>query len=317
LGKNRLRTVDFAITYRCTAKCVFCSAHKLALNGRRRGEKELSPAEIGDVMAQAKELGALHVNLTGGSPTVRGNELESIIAAIGPKDTLVSMVTNSILLTHDLLKACAAAGLDTLQLSLESMNHAVHDRVRCAPGNWNKLMRVLDWALDLRLNVCLSTVLTADNFDNARAIADYAKKRGVFCLLNPVSASGANADGAVACGIAGKKDEYYALLNSGDHIRADTVVNFRGGAGCPAGVERIEITPYGDVMTCPHVQVSYGNVREQSLAAIYERMCADPWLRDFEKDCRHVWGSAGYIESRLKPTWGRDDLPIPVEELEH
>ena len=76
----------------------------------------------------------------------------------------------------------------------------------------------------------------------------------------------------------------------------------------------MEITPYGDVMTCPHVQVSYGNVRDEPLADIYERMCSDPWLCDFERDCRHVFNH-DYIRARLQPTWGEEDLPIPIEEL--
>ena len=314
LGRNRLRTLDLQLTLRCNCRCTFCSAHKMSTSGRNRGKVELSPMEIEGLWRQAQALGAIHVNLTGGEPTVRGEDvLADIIERLNPKHTLISMVTNSIEMELLDLTIYVGAGLDTLQLSLESMFASVHDDIRRSPGNWAKLMQVLDWAIRLKLNICLSTVLTADNFAQARWIADFAKSKGAFCLLNPISQSGANAGGVVARGIADMKDEYYALLNSGGHIRADTVTLFRG-SGCPAGRERIAITPYGQVLTCPHVQVSYGNVRDEPLAVIYKRMCNDPWLREAEKDCRHVFNKS-YIHARLEPTWGVEDLPIPIKEL--
>jgi MoaA/NifB/PqqE/SkfB family radical SAM enzyme len=314
LGKNRLRTCDIAVSYRCVgASCVFCSAYKLAAAAKRCGQVELTPAEIGSIATQARALGAFHVGLTGGEPTVRGDLVE-IIAALAPKRMLVSLVSNASRLTRESLLAYKEAGLDTLQLSVESMDETRHDSIRRSPGNYRKLMGALNDAIGLGLNVCLSTVLTADNFAQAQMIADFAKSKGVFCLLNPVSQSGANSGGTVARGIADMKDEYYKLLNSGGHIRADTVTLFRG-SGCPAGRERIAITPFGQVLTCPHVQVSYGNVRDEPLAAIYERMCNDPWLREAKKDCRHVFDPA-YVEARMKPTWGIEDLPVPIETLE-
>jgi MoaA/NifB/PqqE/SkfB family radical SAM enzyme len=313
MGKNRLRTIDWQTTMRCDCHCSFCSAHKLMAASRRRGQVELTPTEIEHVCCQATKLGVIHHGITGGEPTMR-EDLLDVIAALDPRHNLVSIVTNSKSMSYTALVRYKEAGVDTIQLSLESMFASIHDDVRRSPGNWAKLMQVLDWAISLKLNVCLSTVLTADNFAQAQMIADFAKSKGVFCLLNPVSQSGANSGGTVARGISDMKDEYYKLLNSGGHIRADTVTLFRG-SGCPAGRERIAITPFGQVLTCPHVQVSYGNVRDEPLAAIYERMCNDPWLCKAKKDCRHVFDPA-YVEARMKPTWGVDDLPVPIETLE-
>jgi MoaA/NifB/PqqE/SkfB family radical SAM enzyme len=312
LGKKRLRTVDWGMTYRCNSKCVMCSAKHLMANEKNRGKSELAPEEIMCIWKQASNLGAIHMNLTGGEPTVRDpEEIARIINGVNKQGALVSMVTNSIEMTKENLRKYRDAGLDTLQLSLESMDGGTHDRIRGSPGNYKKLMEVFGWAKEMGLNICLSTVLTASNFDDARKIIDFGEKNGVFVLLNPISSSGAKA-GDFSESIADKKDEYYELLKKG-HVRADTIFNFRGGSGCPAGVERIYITPYGEVMTCPHVQVSYGNVRQEPLEKIYERISEFPLLKVFEKDCRHVFNQE-YIERVLKPTHGTFELPISIHE---
>ena len=49
--------------------------------------------------------------------------------------------------------------------------------------------------------------------------------------------------------------------------------------GCPAGGEKIYITPYGDVMPCACIHASYGNLRERSLREIYREMRETPIFR--------------------------------------
>jgi MoaA/NifB/PqqE/SkfB family radical SAM enzyme len=312
LKENRLRTIDWAMTYRCNSKCEMCSAKFLMANEKNRGKKELSPEEIHDIWKQAAELGAIHMNLTGGEPTVRNpDEIVEIIKKVNREGALTSMVTNSIIMTKENLARFVEAGLDTIQLSLESLDSETHDKIRGTPGNHKKLMQVFKWAKELKLNICLSTVLTAHNFDGTKKIIEFGKKNNVFVLLNPISSSGAKA-GDFSESIVSKKEEYYELLKQG-HVRADTILNFRGGSGCPAGVERIYITPFGEVMTCPHVQISYGNVREEPLKKIYKRISNFPMLRKYEKDCRHVFNDE-YIEKMLKPTHGTFELPISIFE---
>jgi len=252
LGKNRLRTIDFAVTYKCNANCEMCSAKFLMINKQNKGKKELTPGEIINTWKKATKLGAIHINLTGGEPTIRPPyEIVRIIKGINKENALISLVTNSILMTKENLVRYVNAGLDTIQLSLESLDEKTHDKIRRTPFNYRKLMKVFGWAKELKLNICLSTVITRDNFDEVRKIIKFGKKHNVFVLLNPISSSGAVA-GDFSGSIATRKKEYYHLLKKG-HVRADTILNFRGGSGCSAGVERISITPYGEVMTCPHV----------------------------------------------------------------
>ena len=312
LKKNRLRTIDWAITYHCNSCCKMCSAKLLMTNPKKKGKSYLSPDEMINTWNQAVKLGAIHVNLTGGEPTLRKDEeLIKIIKGINKQGALISMVTNSIRMDYERLKKFKDAGLDTLQLSLESMNPKVHDDIRRSPGNWEKLMQVFKWAKKLNLIICLSAVITKDNFDEIKKIENFAKKEKVFLLLNPISASGEKIQDRSLNLTEDYKDKYYKFLYSNSLLRADTVFNFRGGRGCPAGVERIEISAYGDVMTCPHVQVHYGNVLEEPLNTIYKRISQFPYLKNFEKDCRHVFNKE-YIKKIMDPIKDCKELPISI-----
>lgn len=304
-----LRTVDFAVTNVCNSKCRFCSAHLLYKTEKR---VILTPDQIVDAFRQASRLGAMHMNFTGGEPMLRDiDELCAIARAVGPRTHLLSLVTNSLSVTREKLSRLKASGLDTIQLSLESMTPGVHDALRGVPGNWDEVMKAFALARELDFVVCLSTVLTRTNFDEIRKIIAFASGyRDVFVLLNPISSCG-----AVAGDVRHKLSpddlaEYEKLMEIGI-VRADTVVNFSGRAGCPGGVERIHITAFGDVLTCPHVQISYGNIKEEPLKAIWERMSNFPDLKRYSPVCKHAFDEAYYARF-LKPIENMTDLPISV-----
>ncbi len=312
LRKNTLRSVDWAMTYRCNFNCQYCSAKDLQEHTVKTAE--LSVDEIKKIGREASALGAIHFNLTGGEPTLRGIEtLCAIIRSLRPKQHLISMVTNASLLKKEDIKKLKDAGLDTIQLSIESVDPQVHDTIRRTVDNHNKILEVMQWAKAQKLNICLSGVLTRHNFHDMQKLIDFARKEKVFFLINLASSSGnwkSNDD--VKLTTADLK-AYYALFKEG-HVRTDTILNFRGRSGCPAGVERIYISANGEVMTCPHVQVSYGNVRTEPLAKIYYRISHFPVLKKFEKHCRHVFNKA-YIQDYVYPQKHASRLPVSIFDL--
>jgi MoaA/NifB/PqqE/SkfB family radical SAM enzyme len=93
------------------------------------------------------------------------------------------------------------------------------------------------------------------------------------------------------------------------HTRSDIIFNFRGFQGCPGGIERLYITAYGDVMMCPHVQISYGNVLEEPLEMIYKRMAQMPHLNSKSKVCKHAFNEEFYTDYLL-PIERMKQMPI-------
>jgi len=107
-------TLIAELTYRCPLSCAYCSNPlELALH-----DAELTTAEWARVFAEAAALGVLQVNLTGGEPLVRP-DLEALVAAARKSDLYLNLITSGIPADPDRLARLAAAGLDSLQLSLQ------------------------------------------------------------------------------------------------------------------------------------------------------------------------------------------------------
>jgi MoaA/NifB/PqqE/SkfB family radical SAM enzyme len=290
LRKNVLRTVDLAVTYNCHYKCEYCSAFLL----KKEGKEVLTVDQIKKIWEQAQSLGAIHVNLTGGEPLMRNiDELCQIIKNFHPERTLVSMVTNSVLVTKEKLKRLKDAGLDTLQLSMESLDPETNDKIRGVKGVTQKTMDAFRFAKELDLNVCLSAVACHDNQQELKKLLEFAKKENVFLLLNTASSVG-KWQGKNEAKMIDKDVALFEEFMSDSNARSDTSFNFSGKSGCPAGKERIHITAYGDVITCPLVQVSYGNVLQEPLKDIFERMNSMPFIKKYSKLCKHSFDSEYY-----------------------
>jgi len=296
LRQNVLRTVDLAVTYNCHYKCEYCSAFLL----KREGKPVLTVEQIKKIWEQASVLGAMHVNLTGGEPLTRDiDELCQIIKNFHPERTLVSMVTNSTLVTKEKLEKLKKAGLDTLQLSIESLDPEINDRIRGVKGVTQKTMEAFRFAKELGLNVCLSAVACHDNQKELEGLSKFAKKENVFLLLNTASSVG-KWQGKSETKMVEKDAELFEEFMKQSHVRSDTSFNFSGRSGCPGGKERIHITAYGDVITCPLVQVSYGNVLEEPLQAIHKRMNSMPFIKKYSRLCKHSFDSE-YYQQICKP----------------
>jgi MoaA/NifB/PqqE/SkfB family radical SAM enzyme len=203
------------------------------------------------------------------------------------------MVTNSTLVTKEKLKKLKDAGLDTLQLSIESLDPETNDKIRGVKGVTQKTMEAFRFAKELGLNVCLSAVACHDNQGELQRLLEFAKKENVFLLLNTASSVG-KWQGKNEAKMVEKDKILFEKFMEDSHVRSDTSFNFSGKSGCPAGKERIHITAYGDVITCPLVQVSYGNVLEEPLKKIYERINSMPFIKKYSKLCKHSFDSEYY-----------------------
>lgn len=295
LRQHVLRTVDLAITGDCHYRCAFCSASRLY----KKGGPYLTVQQIKDIWQQCVELGVIHVNLTGGEPLFRDiNETCQIIANFHPSRFLVSLVTCGLGLTKEKLIKLKNAGLDTLQLSIESIDPRIHDELVGIKGSFDKVVEGIRCAKELRLSVCLNSVFYKGNAHEIERLIDFSRNQNVFLVLNTASSEGSwrKADNKKL-----EQEDIVIFDNflSFSHVRHDSSVNFSGRRECPGGKERIHITAYGDVLTCPLVQISYGNVLEEPLKEIYKKMNNIDYLKKYSRICKHAFDEKYYNELLL------------------
>jgi pyrroloquinoline quinone biosynthesis protein E len=112
-------TLVAELTYRCPLACGYCS-NPLDL-ARHSAATELDTAAWIEVFADAAALGVLQANLTGGEPLVR-SDLAALVAAAHAQQLFVNLITSGIPADRARLAELAAAGLDSVQLSVQDVD---------------------------------------------------------------------------------------------------------------------------------------------------------------------------------------------------
>lgn len=162
------------ITSRCDIACPVCFA-----SARRHGKDATLPEIDGWLDALLKGGGRVHIQLSGGEPTVR-DDLPGIIRHIrGRGFDFVQLNTNGVRLAQDpaYLEAIAEAGLDCVFLQFDGVTDEVYRTIRGA-----RLMRLKEQMIENCRRVGVGVVLTPTlvpgvNTDQIGAILDFARER--------------------------------------------------------------------------------------------------------------------------------------------
>jgi MoaA/NifB/PqqE/SkfB family radical SAM enzyme len=79
--------------------------------------------------------------------------------------------------------------------------------------------------------------------------------------------------------------------------------------GCSAGTEKLYLTPYGDIIPCPFIHISFGNVKEEPCSVIRTRMLKLDRFRDYCQVCL-AGEDPVFIDTFIRPTYGTQHLPM-------
>ncbi|NOZ85417.1 MAG: radical SAM protein [Deltaproteobacteria bacterium] len=315
-GRHVLRGVELAITYRCQARCRHCLQTKLV----HPETKELTPEEIGCIADDFLALGGININITGGEALLRDDLIDCIEAA-RPNKAFVTLATNGYLVTRPMVRELKRAGIRMVTISLDAPDAETHDRIRGLPGSFDAVIRGARYFKEAGIRVFLNTIMTKENTENGDIyrIVDLTRSEGHVCTINLPYAVGA---------WEGVRDnrlnpeqikEYWRLIHQ-PGVRWEGDANYLK-EGCPAGTEKIYITPYGDVMPCAVIHSSFGNIRKKSLYDIYFKMRSMDIFKDVHGLC--MVGANTVFQTRVLDRINRaarnldavDAMVKPLEEI--
>jgi len=191
------RTVQYlrvSVTDKCNLRCVYCMPME-GLPWLKR-EDLLSYEEIEQIVRVMAPMGLERVRITGGEPLVRQDlpELVKLLAKVpGIRD--LSLSTNAVLLA-DQADALKAAGIDRLNVSLDSLQPDRVDAIARRPGSYPKIMEGLDAAeqagfAPIKVNVVL---IKGQNDDEIRDFAEITRERPWHIRFIEMMPTGANLD---------------------------------------------------------------------------------------------------------------------------
>jgi radical SAM protein with 4Fe4S-binding SPASM domain len=165
--------MDIALTYRCNNKCIHCYA------GGPRQTKELSTKEWLTVIDKLHDLGIPQLVFTGGEPTLR-DDLPTLIAYTQEKELVSGLVTNGRKLKEAAyLKTLIDAGLDHVQITLESHDPKIHDKITGFKGSWQETVQGLKNAVASPIYTVSNTTLSQLNVKGIIDTIDYIHSLGL------------------------------------------------------------------------------------------------------------------------------------------
>ncbi len=120
--------MDLALTYRCNNDCAHC------YNARERNFPELDTEHWNKILDKLWDLGVPHIVFTGGEATLR-NDLPELIAHAESNGQITGLNTNARRLADmNYVQQLVEAGLDHVQITVESCDEQIHDEMVRAKG---------------------------------------------------------------------------------------------------------------------------------------------------------------------------------------
>ncbi len=269
---------DLALTYGCNNACRHCYNEP-----GRTGHGELPTRAWQEVLERLRAIGVPYVIFTGGEPTLR-EDLPELVAHAESLGLVCGVNTNGRRLADAALcRALADAGLDHVQVTLNSTRPEVHDRLSGAAA-WHESVEGLRQAKAAGLHVLTNTTLLRENVGEAAELPDFLHRLGVstFAMNGLIhSGCGAHHQGHVPeellLPLLGRMRARAAELGlrflwytPTRYCELDPVALGLGIKSCNAAEYSVCVEPNGDVLPCQSYYQAAGNLLTDSWESIWE-----------------------------------------------
>lgn len=257
------QTVIWGITNRCPLKCTHCYEQK-----NIDDTDHLSLTELFTILDKIKTHGICHMQLSGGEPLARFDDLVSIIKEASNKIDCW-LLTSGFGLTIERALVLKSAGLKGANISLDHWNEKLHNRFRNHDNSFEWVIKAVRNCLEVNLMVSLSLCATREfiNWQNLLYYMQLATELNVHFvrILEPRQIGGFKGKN-VHLGHSQVEllSHFIKQVNSLPEYRNYPVVSFPGyhqrQLGCMgAGNRYIYIDSNGNFHACPFCHGSVGN----------------------------------------------------------
>ena len=234
---------------------------------------------------EADEYGIFRFVLTGGEALLDKN-LDQLIEALDPKKHLVILDTNGWTFDENKAKWFADLGGYKAQISLDSFIEAEHDAFRRKKGSYKRVMRALKAAKDTGLELLISTCIVRDRVfsQEFEDLCEYSKAEDIplyVTLAKPV-------------GTAREQDDWVCTKRDVDQLKLleakyNVFTHMSPSYGQPGRCITVKgintVNHDGELVPCPYMDLSIGNIVKESLAHVLDRGMRNKWLGPYRDEC--------------------------------
>jgi len=284
---TKTRGIDLNLNNACNLRCKYCFTNS------PKGDHVkdyLSAKQVGNLADQADELGYFEFDLQGGELLLRPDLLFDTLEAIKPERFYLYLTTNGYHLDKKMAEKLAKYQVSRVSVSIDSMDEKIHDEIRGKKESWKRAIEALENVRKAGMDPYLNITVGHYNAFNPdfEELLKYSKMKKYKTLLNV----------AVPAGMWQKMSEIICDDNDRKHIQnlrkkyGNLVRNLWNPfdrnnekiLGCTT-VNRIYITPLGDVLVCPYVHIKIGNILEQPLKEIVDSGFKVKYFRNHSSLC--------------------------------
>ena len=290
--------MDMALTFKCQNNCIHCYA------GGPHETPELTTQQWRQVIDRLSDIGIFILTFTGGEPTLR-EDLPELLLYAQNKGMVTGLITNGRRLKDKAyVETLEKAGLDFVQVTLESHKAKVHDLMTASPGSWKETVAGIRNAVNSQIYVTTNTTLSKHNAPEFLDTVDFIRALGVDAFgCNSLIYSG-KAD-SVSQEFALTFDQLNELLpkirikaqqlglkflwyTPTQYCRFDPVQAGLGVKSCTAALINMCVAPNGDVYPCQSYFESLGNI------------LTDKWIQIWNHPVAVKIRSRAYAEAKCK-----------------
>jgi pyrroloquinoline quinone biosynthesis protein E len=167
-------TLVAELSYQCPLHCPYCS-NPVDI-GAATYRHELETEHWVRAFGEAQRLGVLQLALTGGEPMLR-RDLVELCAGARDADLYSSLITAGTLFTRERAEALKEAGLDHVQISIQSPNAQDNDRI-AGNRSFEKKIAAARVAKELDFPLTINCVLHRQNLDRIDEVLELALQLG-------------------------------------------------------------------------------------------------------------------------------------------
>jgi MoaA/NifB/PqqE/SkfB family radical SAM enzyme len=263
---------QIGLTNACPQNCRYCY-------NKDRSGKVMDTATIKRIIQDLKKMGVFWLGFTGGEPLLNRDIVE-ITDSIGD-DCAVKLFTTGCTLTKELAADLKRAGLLYVSVSLDHWQEEEYDRLRRYKGAFKTALQAIELFKRLGgIHVGVSAVLSKDMIkrDEVEVFLQFLTELEIheawISEIKPSVEAFWNNDLLIT------EEERVKLVELQDRYNKEgkITVNYLGHLegrehfGCNAGCKMVYVDAFGEVSPCVFTPMTFGNVRESSIEAIYREM---------------------------------------------
>ena len=241
---------------------------------------ELDTDTIKRIIDEALELGSFIITFTENDPVLR-REIFELINYVDKKHAIVNCSTWGTDFSKETALRLKEAGIHSLMVGIYSTDPEKHDAIRKSRGAYERAISAIKIAVEAGLLVVMTTHASPSNIKELPALYALASELGVqeFSVWEAMPKTRSEP----VISDENRKDilEIYHKINSnpkGPRMFSNTY--FEGQMlGSMAGRRWMHVTAGGDVKPSPYPPFSFGNVKEESLKDLWQKIRSYPYFQ--------------------------------------